>query len=113
MFRDATRVDVPQSDPVQEATQTANNNFQTAGLAANNAVPKPIMNADSQLASQDIQTNNDPNNYDQTDRLTEAELPQAPPTSDGDASELPEERKRRIGVSLDRSKKVRVKPPEE
>jgi hypothetical protein len=43
----------------------------------------------------------------------EIDVEEGTSTPQGEASELPEERKRRIGVSLDRSKKVRVKPPEE
>ena len=49
---------------------------------------------------------------DQTDRLTEAELPQAPPTTEGDASELSDAQKRAIEESLKRGQ-VKVRRPEE
>ena len=98
-------------DPVEQATQTANNNFQTAGLGASNAViPSPDgvvgeTNRDGALENTA--------NYGAEAINDEIDVEEGTSTPQGEASELPEERKRRIGVSLDRSKKVRVKPPEE
>tara|TARA_R110002020_G_scaffold269067_1_gene484372 strand:+ start:13 stop:1035 length:1023 start_codon:yes stop_codon:yes gene_type:complete len=100
-------------DPVQQATQTANNNFQTAGLGASNAV---IPSPDGVVG----ETNRDgvlenAANYGAGAIDDEIDVGEGTSTPQGEASELeklPSDREK-LNTSLDRSKKVRVKPPEE
>ena len=106
MFANATRVDVPQEDSVDQRMQEmAQLPPQQKLLPPSDPELTAAGELNQQVRPEDVDT-------DTEGEVSDNEYP-APQTPQSNSSELSDAQKRAIEESLDRSKKVRVKPPEE
>jgi len=106
MFANATRVDVPQEDSVDQRMQ------EMAQLPPQQKLLPPSDPELTAAGELNQQVRPEDVDGDTENEVSDNEYP-APPTPEGEASKLSEAHEEAIKVSLDRSKKVRVKPPEE